>query len=305
MTDRIMKRIFLSLIISMVAFSGAYSQEGDDRYGGGDGSQSTTAVSDKLSFISDGPNINLTYMGVCFKMILVEAGPFDMGFTPDQDMSFTHGESDEGKKPHRVNITKNYFIGETEVTQDLWNAVMRIDPSQNPSLQKGDRYPVSNISWNMAIKFVNRLNDICSVQSVPYRFNLPTEAQWEYAARGGHKISHTVFSGSNTLVKVGWYSNNSVNRMKEVKLLAPNELGIYDMTGNVWELCRDWKAPYSTKAVDDPCGPEHGDKNLNKVRRGGSYEENDPNMFRVSYRRRIPIDEVDFKNGIRLIMTTL
>lgn len=300
-----MKKIFLLLGVSLLTFSNMYSQDGDDRYGGGTASSSVVSVSDKISLVADGPNINITYMGVCFKMILVEAGPFDMGFTPDQDSNITHGESDEGKKPHRVNITKNYYIGETEVTQDLWNAVMQIEPSKNPALQKGDRYPVSNISWNMAIRFVNRLNDICSLQGVSFRFNLPTEAQWEYAARGGHKISHTVFSGSNTLTKVGWYSNNSVNRMKEVKLLAPNELGIYDMTGNVWELCRDWKAPYSTKAVDDPMGPDKGDKNMNKVRRGGSYEESDPNMFRVSYRRRIPIDEVDYKNGFRLVMTAL
>lgn len=299
-----MKKNLLVLLFVIIAVINVSAQDGDDRYGGGDNTSTTNSgYSEQLAFVNDGPNLNITYKGVCFKMILVEAGPFDMGFTPDQDCSFTHGERDEGRKPHRVNITRNYYIGETEVTQELWNAVMGIEPSQNPALQKGDRYPVSNISWNMAIRFVNRLNDICIQQNIKYRFNLPTEAQWEYAARGGHKISHTVFSGSNTLAKVGWYNNNSVNRLKEVKLLSPNELGIYDMTGNVWELCRDWKAPYSTKAVDDPTGPEEGDKAMNKVRRGGSYEESDVNIFRVSYRRRIPIDEVDYKNGMRLVMS--
>ena len=216
--------------------------------------------------ITPGSNLNITYKGVYFKMILVEAGPFDMGFTDDQKSVNTHGESDEGRKPHRVNITKNYYIGETEVTQELWNIVMGCSPQQNPALQKGDRYPVSNISWNMAIRFVNRLNDICRQQNVRYRFDLPTEAQWEYAARGGHKISNTVFSGSNTLTSVGWYEKNSVNRMKEVKLLKPNELGIYDMTGNVWELCKDWKAPYSVRpAAPDGYPPERGGRG-----RGGS-----------------------------------
>ena len=284
-----MKKNLLVLLFVIIAVVNVSAQDGDDRYGGGDNTSTTNSgYSEQLAFVNDGPNLNITYKGVCFKMILVEAGPFDMGFTPDQDCSFTHGERDEGRKPHRVNITRNYYIGETEVTQELWNAVMGIEPSQNPALQKGDRYPVSNISWNMAIRFVNRLNDICIQQNIKYRFNLPTEAQWEYAAREGNK-------------SVGYLY--SVNRLKEVKLLSPNELGIYDMTGNVWELCRDWKAPYSTKAVDDPTGPEEGDKAMNKVRRGGSYEESDVNIFRVSYRRRIPIDEVDYKNGMRLVMS--
>lgn len=295
-----MKKIFLALA-ALLTFSGM--THGQGRYDSDSSNGTTTSGNDELMVTQDGANINFNYKGVYFKMISVESGPFEMGYTPDQVSPYTHGESDEGKKPHRVNITKNYYIGETEVTQELWNAVMGCSPSENPALQKGDRYPVSNISWNMAIRFINRLNDICRQQGIKYRFDLPTEAQWEYAARGGHKISPTVYSGSNSLSSVGWYSDNSVKRMKEVKLLKPNELGVYDMTGNVWELCRDWKAPYSTKPVDDPTGPDSGDKAMNKVRRGGSYEESDPNIFRVSYRRRIPIDEVDYKNGMRLVMS--
>lgn len=296
-----MKKLFFTLAASLFVTAAAFAQDGNSRYDGGD----SPSGSEELMINQDGSNLNITYKGVYFKMILVEAGPFDMGFTDDQKSAQTHGESDEGRKPHRVNITKNYYIGETEVTQELWNAVMNCSPSQNPALQKGDRYPVSNISWNTAIRFVNRLNDFCRQQNIRYRFDLPTEAQWEYAARGGHKISHTIFAGSNNLSAVGWYAENSVNRMKEVKLLKPNELGIYDMTGNVWELCRDWKAPYAVKAVDDPTGPTEGDKAMNKVRRGGSYEESDFNIFRVSYRRRIPIDEVDYKNGMRLVMSNI
>lgn len=292
-----MKKIFIALF-ALAQLCGVMNAQNDSRYDSGDSDYGEGG----LMITADGPNLNLNYNGVYFKMIMVESGPFDMGYTDDQKAKFTHGESDEGKKPHRVNITKNFFIGETEVTQELWNAVMNCAPSDNPALQKGDRYPVSNISWNMAIRFINRLNDICRQQNIPYRFDLPTEAQWEYAARGGHKISGTIFSGSNTLSAVGWFADNSMNRMKEVKLLKPNELGIYDMTGNVWELCRDWKASYPSKAVDDPTGPDSGDKAMNKVRRGGSYEEEDYNIFRVSYRRRIPIDEVDYKNGFRLVM---
>lgn len=271
---------------------------------GGASSVSGNVSAGDVRLSQDGRNIDITYNGVPFKMIFVESGPFYMGYTDDQKAQFTHGESDEGKKPHRVNITQNFFIGETEVTQQLWNAVMEIRPNENPSVQKGDQYPVSNVSWNDAIRFVNRLNDYFRQHGINYRFNLPTEAQWEYAARGAHKVTPTVF-GSNNISEVGWFATNSNGRMKEVKQLKPNELGIYDMTGNVWELCRDWKAPYSEKAVDDPTGPEQGDKNMNKVRRGGSFEEDDVNMFRVSYRRRVPIDSQDYRNGFRLIMTTV
>lgn len=292
------KKLFLAVIAALAIVGTAEAQRRADGTTGG-----SAAASDGMVAIPSGANLDMYYKGVPFKMILVESGPFEMGFTSDQESPFTHGESDEGKKPHRVNITKNFYISETEVTQELWNAVMGCSPSDNPSLQKGDQYPVSNISWNMAIRFVNRLNDICRQEGVKYRFDLPTEAQWEYAARGGHKISRTIFAGSNSLASVGWYAENSMQRLKQVKQLKPNELGLYDMTGNVWEFCKDWKADYSEKAVDDPQGPPSGDKKLNKVRRGGSYEESDPNIFRVSYRRRIPIDDVDYRNGIRLVMT--
>lgn len=283
--------IFMSL--SLLAQTGNRYETDDN---------TSTSKSDGMTLNRDGANYDIVCRGVYFKMIFVEAGPFDMGFTDDQKTPFTKSDVDEGKKPHRVNITQNFFIGETEVTQELWNAVMAIHPSKNPALQKGDRYPVCNITWNDAVRFINRLNDIARESNFAYRFALPTEAQWEYAARGGHKISHTVFAGSDNLDEVGWYNHNSVNRLKEVKLLKPNELGCYDMTGNVWEFCQDWKANYIIAPQDDPVGPEMGNKNLDKVRRGGSYNEEDKNAFRVSYRRRVPIEDRKYETGLRLTM---
>src|SRR5574344_806990 len=105
-----MKKNLLGLLFVIIAVVNVSAQDGDDRYGGGNNTSTTnSSYSEQLAFVNDGPNLNITYRGVCFKMILVEAGPFDMGFTPDQDCSFTHGERDEGRKPHRVNITRNYY----------------------------------------------------------------------------------------------------------------------------------------------------------------------------------------------------
>lgn len=228
--------------------------------------------------------------GAVFKMdmILCKAGRFEMGDTPEQ-MS---NESDA--KPHWVRLSRDFYIGETEVTQALWEFVMGTDANQ--SLIKGPKLPVDNVSWEEAQKFINSINKMVSVGVI----RMPTEAEWEYAARGAHKMQRTLYSGSDDADEVGWFYGNSPEGTHKVKTKKPNEVGIYDMTGNVWELCSDWKEDYKDREVTDPQGP---DKGKNRVRRGGGYDSSDPNQLRVAYRRRaIPSEHLP-SVGLRLVWT--
>ena len=191
-----------------------------------------------------------TVNGVSFKMIAVKGGTFQMG-------------SDDGyewEKPvHRVTLS-DYYIGETEVTQELWSAVM----GSNPSRFSGNmQCPVEMVSWNDCQTFISKLNELTGAT-----FRLPTEAQWEFAARGGNNSQGYIYSGSNTIDDVAWYTSNSSSTTHPVKTKAPNELGIYDMSGNVLEWCSDWYGSYSSAAQTDPTGSSTGS---NRVRRGGSW----------------------------------
>lgn len=185
-------------------------------------------------------NVVATVNGVDFKMIKVEGGTFTMG---------------EGKKAHEVTLSE-YYIGEFEVTQELWEAVM----GSNPSYFKGGILPVEYVSWNDCQAFINKLNRLTGKT-----FRLPTEAQWEYAARGGSKSKGYKYSGSNNRDEVAWYSGRNT---RPVGTKSPNELGIYDMSGNVWEWCNDWHGRYSSDPQTDPQGPSSGSS---RVLRGGSW----------------------------------
>jgi formylglycine-generating enzyme required for sulfatase activity len=194
-----------------------------------------------------------TVNGIAFSMIQVQGGTFNMGATSEQQ------KPDNDEKPvHQVTLL-DYYIGETEVTQALWNAVM----GTNPSAFKGDNLPVETISWKDCQTFISRLNALTG-----QKFRLPTEAEWEFAARGGNNSRGYQFSGSNNLSEVAWFSDNSLECTHDVKTKGPNELGIYDMSGNVWEWCQDWKESYGTKAVMNPTGATAG---TDRVHRGGSW----------------------------------
>ena len=202
----------------------------------------------------DGKDKVFTVNGVSFKMIAVKGGTFTMGATPEQ----TGANSDE-LPTHSVTLS-DYYIGETEVTQELWTAVM----GSNPSHFTGDMLrPVENVSWDDCQTFISKLNQLTGG-----RFLLPTEAQWAYAARGGNKSKGYTYSGSNAIDDVAWYWYNSDRMTHPVKTKAPNELGIYDMSGNVWEWCSDWYGDYSSAAQTDPTGPATGS---GRVGRGGSW----------------------------------
>lgn len=191
-----------------------------------------------------------------FEMVFVEGGSFTMGNTTD-----VHNMSNKKEEPaHHVTLN-NYMIGKTEVTQELWQAVMK----NNPSKFKGITNPVETVSWDDCQDFISKLNTLTG-QS----FRLPTEAEWEFAARGGNKSKDYLYSGSNTAGDVAWYADNSNKKTSPVATKEPNELGIYDMSGNVWEWCNDWYDAdyYNSSPSTNPKGPTSG---TNRVNRGGGW----------------------------------
>ena len=195
-----------------------------------------------------------TVKGVSFVMMPVEGGTFQMGGTAEQGSDAYNSE----KPAHSVTLS-SYSIGQTEVTQALWQAVM----GSNPPYNKGDNLPVVYVSWNDCQKFITKLNRLTG-----QKFRLPTEAEWEYAARGGKLSKGYKYSGSNTLADVAWYKDNS-SETHPVATKLPNELGLYDMSGNVFEWCQDWDGSYSSSAQSNPMGPSSGSY---RVYRGGSWD---------------------------------
>ena len=199
-------------------------------------------------------NGTLTVNGIKYSMVWVEGGTFRMGATSEQG---SDAYSDE-KPVHSVTLS-GYYIGKTEVTQALWKVVM----GSNPSSCKGDNLPVEQVSWNDCQKFIRKLNALTG-----QNFRLPTEAEWEFACRGGNNSRGYKYSGSNYIDNVAWYDGNSGDKTHPVGTKAPNELGIYDMTGNVWEWCADWYGDYSSGAQTNPKGPYDGS---DRVCRGGGW----------------------------------
>lgn len=199
-------------------------------------------------------NHTFTVNGVQFTMVAVEGGTFTMGATSEQGRDAW----DDEKPAHKVTLS-DYYIGQTEVTQALWKAVM----GSNPSNHKGDNLPVENVSWNDCQEFIQKLNQLMGKQ-----FRLPTEAEWEYAARGGRKSRGYKYAGGNNIDSVAWYYDNSGYETHPVATKQANELGIYDMSGNVWEWCSDWYGDYQSSSQSDPQGPSSG---FSRVRRGGGY----------------------------------
>lgn len=209
------------------------------------------------------PQKTITVNGVSFDMIWVEAGTFTMG---TDTCSYIYPELSPA---HRVTLTKNYYIGKTEVTQALWEAVM----GQNPSEYKGASKPVHNISWNDCEPFLLKLNTLTGLN-----FRLPTEAEWEYAARGGNRSCNYDYSGSDNFNEVAWVLDDKTG-VHAVATKKPNELGIYDMSGNVCEYCSDWydENYYKHSPQIDPTGPDNGEE---RVRRGAVYKCSFINRFR-------------------------
>lgn len=221
-------------------------------------------------------NKTFTVKGVSFVMVPVEGGTFQMGATQEQT-----AEAQAHEHPvHSVTLS-SYYIGQTEVTQALWQAVMGSNPSKFSKATKRvsafaaitnakslvsntDMLPVEEVSWEECQTFVSKLNQLTG-----QKFRLPTEAEWEYAARGGQQSQSYKFSGSNVADDVAWYGDNSVKKTHEVMIKQPNELALYGMSGNVMEWCQDWYGPYNSSAQTNPMGPSSGNY---RVHRGGSWE---------------------------------
>lgn len=201
------------------------------------------------------PKIKTFYAnGVPFEMVEVRGGTFRMGATSEQGCDAYDWE----KPVHSVTLS-GYYIGKTEVTQALWKAVM----GSNPSYFKGDDLPVECVSWDDCQEFIRKLNSLTG-----QHFRLPTEAEWEFACRGGNNSLGYKYSGSDNIDNVAWYDGNSGDKTHPVATKSANELGIYDMSGNVWEWCCDWYGDYTSGALTNPKGPESGS---DRVDRGGSW----------------------------------
>lgn len=283
-------------------------------------------------------SLTVTVKGVSFKMIRVQGGTFTMGCTSEQG-----GECSSNEKPaHKVTLS-TYYIGETEVTQELWKAVMGSNPSEFapketnsarcsydafvadinklnakkpgsmrvPTRQEWDaamvttsgslKCPVENVSWNDCQTFIRKLNELTGK-----KFRLPTEAEWEFAARGGTKSAGYKYSGSNDINAVAWYTVNAYDKGKSspdygthvVKTKKPNELGIYDMSGNVYEWCSDWDRYYNSSAQTNPAGPSSGSY---RVLRGGHWGD-DARYCRSSRRDSSGPDYRSNSLGLRLVV---
>ena len=217
----------------------------------------------------------------------VDGGFFTMGCTIEQK-----GLCDADENPaHRVSV-RNFFIGKTEVTQELWKLVM----NNNPSHYKGDNLPVESFSWLEAHIFISTLN-----AAVGAKYRLPTEAEWEFAARGGNKSGKYRFSGGDVLEKVGWFGHNSGGKTHPVGTLEANELGIYDMSGNVWEWTSDWYGEYGYSEETCPIGPQFG---CGRVIRGGSWN-NSVGMCRITNREML-LPQNGFSDlGFRLVSSRI
>ncbi len=220
-------------------------------------------------------------------MVRVEGGTFTMGATAEQGSNAADWE----KPTHHVTLS-TYYIGKYEVTQAEWKAVM----GTNPSEFKGDNLPVENVTWFDCQEFIRKLNELTGKQ-----FRLPTEAEWEYAARGGNKSNRTKYAGGSDIDNVAWYEENSNKTTHPVGQKRPNELGLYDMSGNVWEWCQDYFEFYSSTFQTNPQGPATGTR---RVLRGGSWSRK-AKECRLSYR---VINDPDVRInhiGLRLALPSL
>ena len=230
--------------------------------------------------------------GILFTMIPVEGGTFMMGATAEQGSNCSERE----RPVHQVTLD-TYFIGQTEVTQALWVTVM----GSNPSHFIGNLNPVENVSWEDCQDFIVALNQITG-----RNFRLPTEAELEFAARGGNESQGYMYAGGNNIDNVAWYSGNDAWQIRgtgaygthPVATRMPNELMLFDMSGNVHEWCQDWYGGYSSENQTNPIGPATG---TNRVYRGGSWYF-DEWFCRVSFRNSVAPTYRSYGIGLRLAL---
>lgn len=264
-------RVFASILFTSCMFAGVSAQNSITELVDNSSNGSTTSADGKVE--------TFTVNGVPFDMIFVEGGSFMMG----------NDDGDKREKPVHNEVVNHFYIGQTTVTQELWKAVMGL----NPSHFRGEGLPVENVTWYECQDFIEQLNKLTGRE-----FRLPTEAEWEYAARGGYSSQHYSHSGANAadVYRIAWYRDDSNEKTHPVATKRPNELGVYDMSGNVWEWTSDlWSDTYSSPR-------KGGDNGTQRVCRGGAWNgeiKHCSNSFRnssASARRSNGI-------GVRLVMS--
>ena len=291
-------RKFLVCVVCVMLQTNVFAQNKYDL--NGDGFINGSDVVDLYNYIQYGSGnqeareITVKNLGssVTFKMITVEGGTFYMGATLEQ----SNPRVDEAPA-HEVTLS-SFLIGETEVTQELWQLVTGCRPTADSyqwdsKYGVGKEYPAYFINHNDCLAFIEKLNSLTGL-----KFRLPTEAEWEYAARGGKKSQHFQYSGSDNLDDVAWSDCYSKQKLQPVKSKNANELGIYDMSGNVGEWCSDIYGGYSSEAQTDPTGPKEGTEYVN---RGGRWYF-PPVAARNAYRTRYD-GSMRYSNlGLRLVL---
>ena len=223
-------------------------------------------------------------------MVYIEGGSFEMGHDDNNrkmtDIYITTAPV------HTVTLS-SFYIGKYEVTQEEWETVM----GSNPSWYKGHKRPVEQVDWKQCQEFIKRINSLSGKS-----FRLPTEAEWEFAARGGNKSQGFKYAGSNNYNDVAWTNDNS-SETQSVGQKSPNELGLYDMTGNVSEWCQDWLSDYSANSQIDPVDMSTyslSDEYSWKVMRGGSFD-GDPQYMRIFDREAMMPVSKSLDVGFRLV----
>jgi formylglycine-generating enzyme required for sulfatase activity len=249
----------------------------------------------ELSFQLTGIRSELSDYSVPANMLWIGGGTFRMGNSD--------GEVDE--QPVHSTHVSGFFMGKAEVTQKEYETII----GNSPSTTKGENLPVTNVSWFDVVEYCNKLstksgltpaysgsNDNITCNFTANGYRLPTEAEWEYAARGGNRdMLSFAYAGGNTANVLGWHTGNSEQRAHEIAGKQPNSLGLYDMSGNVWEWCWDWYGAYTSAEATDPKGATRGD---NRIVRGGSWKS-DTSKLRSTYRNTAPpvgsYDDVGFR----------
>lgn len=236
-------------------------------------------------------DITFTVNGVSFDMVYVAGGSFEMGCTPEQGKD---ADLMMESPVHKVNLS-SFHIGKHEVSQALWQAVM----GSNPSNHNGDSYPVEQVSWTDCQTFIGKLNQQLESSLGDFQFAMPSEAQWEYAARGGIRSQKNKYAGNSNCDLIGWTNADSDDATHEIGGKLANELGIYDMSGNVWEYCMDSFGIYTSDEQTDPVGTK---SSTTHVMRGGSAHDA-ARFARVSARKAISVQKSDAWSGLRLVLT--
>jgi formylglycine-generating enzyme required for sulfatase activity len=233
-------------------------------------------------------------------MVKVEAGTFYMGAQKDSVIYNNYDENATSLESpvHEVTVGE-FYINKYEVTQNLWKAIMGKHNDKNDEFDqwedrfgKGDNYPAYRISFEEVETFIGKLNEYTGLN-----FTLPTEAQWEYAARGGKDTNYALYAGGDNVIEFAWIDENS-DKCSEIGKKNPNTLGLYDMSGNVWEMCQDWYYDYTADAVENPVGEAYTG---HKVFRGGSWNTN-AQQARVTARYKQGIHYRDYNTGFRLVI---